>query len=139
MKKTYCLSIFGNLKKFLKFNQKEESTNYLPFSVSYYSPTVCTHSQEFTGLKWEITFLFLCNFFWIRNSNSVSGSRQNFRNHGDSDWIRNTASLNQQKCFCFAKILHLNLICVRVQELSSLDCRADEVGQLRWFAKYLDK
>ena len=34
----YFLSIFGKLK----FNQKEESINYLTFSISYYSPTVHT-------------------------------------------------------------------------------------------------
>ena len=27
------------IKKHLKFNQKEESTNHLPFSISYYRPT----------------------------------------------------------------------------------------------------
>ena len=30
------------IKKKRKFNQKEESTNYLPFSISYYNPTVHT-------------------------------------------------------------------------------------------------
>ena len=35
------LSIFENCKQnHLKFNHKEESINYLPFSISYYSPTV---------------------------------------------------------------------------------------------------
>ena len=39
----YYLSIFGNyLKKHLKFNQREESINFLPFSISLYSPTVGT-------------------------------------------------------------------------------------------------
>ena len=38
----YYLSMFRNyLKKtHLKFNQKEESTNYLSFFISYYSPTI---------------------------------------------------------------------------------------------------
>ena len=30
---------FGNKKTHLKFKQKEESTNYLPFSILYYCPT----------------------------------------------------------------------------------------------------
>ena len=35
------LIIFGNCKQnHLKFNHKEESINYLPFSISYYSSTV---------------------------------------------------------------------------------------------------
>ena len=36
----FTVSIFGNCKQnHLKFNRKEESINYLPFSISYYSPT----------------------------------------------------------------------------------------------------
>ena len=35
----FWLSIFRNNKKHLKFNQKDESNIYLPFSISYYSPT----------------------------------------------------------------------------------------------------
>ena len=31
---TYFLSIIGNIKKHLKFNQKEEFANYLPFAIS---------------------------------------------------------------------------------------------------------
>ena len=42
----YYLSKFGEKNK---FNQKEESTNYLPFSISYYSPTVqYTHTVQNT-------------------------------------------------------------------------------------------
>ena len=42
------VSIFGNSKKkHLKFNQRGESINYLPFSISYYSPTVGTQGPEF--------------------------------------------------------------------------------------------
>ena len=38
---THDLSIFGNCKQIhLKFNHKEESIYYLPFSISHYSPTV---------------------------------------------------------------------------------------------------
>ena len=43
----YYLSIFGNYKKHLKFNQKEESTNYLLFSISYYTKyTVLQYTQS---------------------------------------------------------------------------------------------
>ena len=34
------------LRKKLKFNQKEDSTNCLPFSISYYSPKVYTQSRN---------------------------------------------------------------------------------------------
>ena len=71
-------------KTHLKFNQREESTNYLPFSISYFSPTVLTtHSPEFTGLKLEIISLInlLFHFCLIRNNNSESRSWQKF-------WIR---------------------------------------------------
>ena len=43
------LSRFGNWKQnHIKFNHKEESINYLPFSISFYSPTYSTQSPEFT-------------------------------------------------------------------------------------------
>ena len=39
----YYLSILENCKhSHLKFNHKEESINYLPFTISFYSPTVRT-------------------------------------------------------------------------------------------------
>ena len=62
----YNLGIFGNLKKNVKFNHREESTNYLLQSYS-------THSPEFTGIKFEIKFLFICGyiFFWIRIQEKV--------------------------------------------------------------------
>ena len=63
----YNLGIFGNLKKkHVKFNPREESTNYLLQSYS-------TRSPEFTGLKFEIKFLFICGyiFFWIRIQEKV--------------------------------------------------------------------
>ena len=41
----YYFSIFENYKKYLKFNQKEESTNCLPFSISYYC-TVLHYTQS---------------------------------------------------------------------------------------------
>ena len=53
-----------------KFNQKIESTNYLPF-FSYYS----THSPEFSGQKLKIKLSFFSIIFgWIRNINFESGS-----------------------------------------------------------------
>ena len=37
----YRTGLFGNCKKIhLKFNHKDESIHYLPFSISYYSPRV---------------------------------------------------------------------------------------------------
>ena len=41
------LSKFGRKKKQLKFIQKEEFLNYLPFSISYYSPTLRVHICSF--------------------------------------------------------------------------------------------
>ena len=75
----YYFSIFENYKKYLKFNQKEESTNCLPFSISYYTvQSDSTHSLEFTGIKLKILLLFIGPFFFcwiqIRNNNSISGS-----------------------------------------------------------------
>ena len=66
------LSIFGNCEQnHLKFNHKEESVNYLPFSISYYSPTV--HKVQNSHRNYI--------FSWIRNNNSGTGSRQKFRIH----------------------------------------------------------
>ena len=48
----YIVSVFEIIKKHLKFNQKEEFNNHLPFSVTYR-----THSQDFTGLEFLIKFL----------------------------------------------------------------------------------
>ena len=67
------------IKKKLKFNQKEESNLYLPFTISYYcSPTV---------QKVQNSQLFICSFTfcWIRNYNTGSGSIQKFRIHADPD------------------------------------------------------
>ena len=50
-------------KKKLKFNQEEEFTSYLPFSISHYSPTL--HSTEFTGLKLEIIFFIYLLFHYL--------------------------------------------------------------------------
>ena len=61
------LSLFRNCKQnHLKFNHKEESINYLPFSTSYYSPTK-------SRIQREITFLFICSFIfcWIRIHNTA--------------------------------------------------------------------
>ena len=79
---SYYLSVLGNyFKRHLKFNQKEEYTNDLPFSISYYSP----HSTLSPEL--EIKFLFICSFFfcWIRIRNNNSRSRKKFRIHADPD------------------------------------------------------
>ena len=59
-------------KKKIKFNQKEESTNFLPFSISYCCTSYNTHSPEFAGLKFEIQFSFICSFIfgWIRIRNT---------------------------------------------------------------------
>ena len=48
------------LKTHLKFILKEESTNYLPFSISYYTPTV----QTYSNYEWcfEILFLSFCSY-----------------------------------------------------------------------------
>ena len=62
-------SIFGNYFKNLKFSQKEESTNYLQFSISYCSPAV--HTPEFTGLKLEIKFYLSALLFF---AGSLSGT-----------------------------------------------------------------
>ena len=56
------LSIFGNCKQYhLKFNHKEKPMNYLPFSISYYSPTVQVQNSK------RNNFLFICSFMfcWI--------------------------------------------------------------------------
>ena len=79
---SYYLSVLGNYyKRHLEFNQKEEYTNDLPFSISYYSP----HSTLSPEL--EIKFLFICSFFfcWIRIRNNNSRSRKKFRIHADPD------------------------------------------------------
>ena len=52
------LSVFRNFKQnHLKFNHKEDSTgiNYLPFSISYYSPTV----HEVQNSKRNNIFIYL--------------------------------------------------------------------------------
>ena len=60
----YYSSIIGN--------QKEESINYLPFSISQYSPTVLLYSPEFSGLNFKIKVLIylLFNSCWIRIHNT---------------------------------------------------------------------
>ena len=65
-------------KTTLNSNHKEESITYLPFSISYYSPTK-------SRIPGEITFLFICSFIfcWIRIRNNNSGSRLKFRIHPD--------------------------------------------------------
>ena len=56
--------------KHLKFNQNEESTNYLPFSISYYSPTVHI-VQNSKALNEKLHFyLSALSFF----AGSVSGT-----------------------------------------------------------------
>ena len=82
------LSIIWNYKKHLKFSQKEESINYLPFSTYFILQSNSTHSLEFTDLKLEIKFWFTCFFIvcWIRIRNNInSGSREKFRIHADPD------------------------------------------------------
>ena len=84
----YYLStgIFGNYEKHLKFNQKEESINYLPFSISYYC-TVLQYTQSRIHREITVLFIFSFIFCWIRiwNNNSGSGSRQKFWIHADPD------------------------------------------------------
>ena len=83
--------IWKLLKKHLKFNQKEESTNYLPFS-SYNTVLQYTQSRIHRP-KMRNKILFTCFFIfcWIRiriwnnNSGSRSISRQKFRIHADPD------------------------------------------------------
>ena len=89
------LSIFGNCKQnHLKFNHKEESINYLPFFISYYSPTV--HKVQNS----QITFLLIWSFIfsWIRIQAKVpdpsrSGSTTLQKSQSGSGsrrpWIRN--------------------------------------------------
>ena len=70
------LSIFRNCKQnHFKFNHKEESIYYLPFSISK------------SRIHREITFLLTCSFIfsWIRIRNNNSGSRQKFWIHADPD------------------------------------------------------
>ena len=57
----YYLSIFRNCKKtHLKFNHKEESINYLRFSISYYTQYTQSRIQR------EVIFLFICSFIFCR-------------------------------------------------------------------------
>ena len=50
-------------KKHLKFNQKDELTNYLPFSIAYYSHTVHTvQNSQVLNYKWSF-FLSVLSFF----------------------------------------------------------------------------
>ena len=52
----YYLSLFENCKQnHLKFNHKEESINYLPFYISYYSPTV--HKVQNSQRNYIFTYL----------------------------------------------------------------------------------
>ena len=69
----YYLSIYGKKKKYLC---------HFPFHTSH-----CTHSTEFTGLKLDKIFLFICSFIfcWIRIQHNNSGSRKKFRVQPDSD------------------------------------------------------
>ena len=64
------LSIFGNYcKKTLIIIKKKVSTgtNYLPFSISHYSPVVLhTYSPESSGLKLEINLYNVLAFFHFR-------------------------------------------------------------------------
>ena len=61
----YRTYIFGKYEKHLKFNQKEESNNYMSFatSISNYSPIV-----QKSRIHREITVLSICSFIfcWIR-------------------------------------------------------------------------
>ena len=51
------LSLFGNCKQnHLKFNHKDEYVNYLPFSISYYSPTV--YKVQNSQRNWHKTYFF---------------------------------------------------------------------------------
>ena len=65
----------------LKFNQK--SVYQLSAIFYFVLQSYSTRSPEFTGLKLEIKFLFICSFIfcWIRNNNSGYEPRQKFRIH----------------------------------------------------------
>ena len=56
--------------KRVKFNQKEESPNYLPFSISYSSPTGQFTQSRIHLLKLSIYSFIFC-WIWIRNNNFV--------------------------------------------------------------------
>ena len=84
----------GYKQNHLKFNHKEESINYLPFFISYYSPTV--HKVQNS----QITFLLILSFIfsWIRIQAKVpdpsrSGSTTLQKSQSGSGsrrpWIRN--------------------------------------------------
>ena len=78
-------SHINKYKKHLKFKQKEESINYLPFSILYYSPTVnkVSNSQRNNSFIYLLYFIFC----WIRiwNNNFGPGSRQKIRIQADPD------------------------------------------------------
>ena len=69
------------IKKHLIINQKGESTNYLSFSISHYSPSVILYSLESAGLKLEVHFKSICSFILAGpgTNNSGSGSGIKFR------------------------------------------------------------
>ena len=65
------LSLFGNCKQnHLKFNHNEEAINYLPFSISSFSPTV--HKVQNSQRNYIICS-FIFSWIRIRNINSGSG------------------------------------------------------------------
>ena len=74
----FSTSKFRNYRKHLKFNHKEESISYLPFSISYYSPR--SYSTQSPELKEK-------QLFYLSALSCFAGSesRQKFRIHANPD------------------------------------------------------
>ena len=75
--------IFGICKQnHLKFNHKEESINYLPFSISYYSPTV----HKVQNSKRNNIFLYLLFHILLDPDPGKSSESMRIRIHNTAWW-----------------------------------------------------
>ena len=74
---THVIEVYLEIVKqnHLKFNHNEESINYLPFSVSYYSPTVPVHK----GKNLQRNYIFIYLLFHILLDPCRSGSTTQHR------------------------------------------------------------
>ena len=54
------IQVLGNYKKYLIINQKEKSTNYLPFSISQGKQIILKHFQRYHSIY--IYTVFICSF-----------------------------------------------------------------------------
>ena len=71
----------------LAINQKEESTNYLPFSGSHYSPTPLLYTVQLRIHRPKIRntiCIYLLFFAGSGTNNSGSGSKEKFRSRPDT-------------------------------------------------------